>query len=661
MRYIVDLETISKADLTKVGAANYAAHSSTQISVFGFKKLGGKKTHSIVNPAVQSKQNTREDIDAFVEFMSSVKTIICHNAAFEKVMIEKCFHFLPMNLSLECSLETIDTIRYIDTMILANVFRSPAGLDKATKFFKLSQEKDNKGSALMKKVCKIEEKKPKRMQTKTNWIPTDWVDIGSGYIRAGKEIYKVLDEYCKQDVRATEKLYLKLSSEEMMDELGSFFPFIKKGMKITEHMNTKGVKIDTKFLKVLKKHKKEIDNKITKLTQEKLNSESASSRVQILKFLKSQDYDIAKLGKHDIRQAVRKNKNKKLNEVLKEYAYLNKTSLNKITKAELTLTEDNRLIDMFKFAGAYATGRWTSFGFQLQNLPRPNISLEKVMEIREGKHKPSPEEVVSCIRALIIPDRKDCKLYVTDLSQIELRTSFHKSGYYEKIKQASEGVDLYSEMAEKITGKKVKKGSPERQTGKETMLAAQYGVGAAKFKERMLQNYDIEISLLKAQKIIELYRNKYKNIPKMWAKYGKEFKRIALRGDDYKVKIATGRILNYGKIENKTVKVGKEFKTGLCYFDGVRYKMLWGGSIFQHIIQAEARDIMLIKMWYMFKKGYDIRMTVHDEVIIQVPEDACKKKIDRDWAKSGAKTIKKLFPKLYIDSESIILDRYFNH
>ena len=85
---------------------------------------------------------------------------------------------------------------------------------------------------------------------------------------------------------------------------------------------------------------------------------------------------------------------------------------------------------------------------------------------------------------------------------------------------------------------------------------------------------------------------------------------------------------------------------------------MWGGVFFQHRVQAECRDLLLVKMNEMFGKGYKLRLTVHDEVVISVDEKESKT-VHEDWTKAGKKLTDKYWPNLALDSDVSFNRRYY--
>ena len=81
MKIILDLETVSAADLKEVGSRNYAKHKTTQISVMCWKVLNQDKVYRLVHPRLTSDPVCQESLKAAKRITNS--RIIAHNANFE--------------------------------------------------------------------------------------------------------------------------------------------------------------------------------------------------------------------------------------------------------------------------------------------------------------------------------------------------------------------------------------------------------------------------------------------------------------------------------------------------------------------------------------------------------------------------------------------------
>ena len=657
MKVVIDLETASTVNLKTEGLVRYTASDSTLITVMAFQILDeGSKIYTLVHPQYQAKENSQEALDAFNRVLDNDVKFIAHNAKFERDLLNTCGAKFLENVGITRTLKKLSIKDFIDTQVLANIFRSPPALKAACKFFRLPALKDEVGHKIMKAVCMLRKDEPKRLTTVAQGIPVTWTRIAGCWAKVGPEVYKAMADYCAQDVKATSTLYKYLTSKKMIAELGDIAGEMAYGARATDEMNERGVLIDMEWIDILSKHAEAIYNHLDDISMKYFKVPNAQQKAKILAYLKSQKYKIENLGKADIVQAIKDNpKHEELNEGLRLYAKYNKSSLRKIAKIKDTVSSDNRLRDMFRYCGAAATGRWSSYGVQLQNLPRTDDKTKPhhIVEFMEEGGCPieNPVRCQDAIRALLVP-KKGCKFFVADLKQIEMRVAMYSGGYGQEIKEMSEGRDIYQEMADAI-------GIGIRQVGKEIMLAAQYGQGPKSFLERLELGFGLEIGEKEAAKHIQTYRRKYKGIAQLWNVEDKNIHKARINGTPFKIKLRSGRYLNYGKLTRRLYKGpdGKK-RRSVDYFNGTFYKALWGGSVFQHKAQAEARDILMFKFNALARAGYEIVGTVHDEVIIEVPENDKLEKWESIWDAAGAELIEEKFPGLVLDSDCKFMLRF---
>ena len=663
---VVDIETLGTADLTKVGQVNYARHKDTMISVLAWKVLKTGKTYSLVHPKLATKVPDEETIKAFTEFLSSSEQFIAHNASFEMELFNHKLEDFAEAMDVDYTMFNKYTLsRFIDTQTLSNIFRGPGSLAAASQFFKLDVEKDIVGKNIMKAVCTGKTNKPRNMKTTAKKVPAVWVEIKGVWYKAGLQVYDIIEEYCRQDVETTALLYEKLSSPAMMKDLGSFAPDIKVGMRMAETMNHLGVLTDEPWLNRLGVLRDNICEQLDKHCMKSFGL-LPNQRLALKKVINNKGYILNGMGRPDIEKSFRENEGKEeIKNQLKKYMAFNKTSLKKIDSAvRQTNPLTRELKYMFKFCGAYATGRFSSYGVQLQNLPRTkkdfDITACKKM-IKNKKMDYDPNEVVSAIRGAFVP-RKGYKFFIADLSQIELRRVLIKAGYLDRQQYLVGGGDLYSDLATAFFKKKITDNDEERQVGKAFLLALGYGMGVNKFIDNFEKSTGKKIDENTARNYIGAYKQKYPKVIALWGKYQEAMKRAFYKQKEFRVKLASGRYLNYGKlVERRFKQPDGRYNSQICYYNGKMWSNLYGSMIFQHVIQAECRDILLIKMNDLYSQGARIVMQVHDEVVVEIPENKTLDVCSQAWYNAGMDRIKELFPNMIIDSECVFTDRYWSH
>jgi DNA polymerase len=249
------------------------------------------------------------------------------------------------------------------------------------------------------------------------------------------------------------------------------------------------------------------------------------------------------------------------------------------------------------------TGRWGGDDkLNLQNLPRKSL-LKK---------------------AIVAP--KGYMLVDADSSQIEARTVAWLSGQNDLVKAFDDKQDVYKIMASSIYVKDEKEiTADERFVGKTTILGAGYGMGASKFKLQ-LQTFGVEIADEEASRIINVYRERYGWIPKLWkeanssldalrqgktAKVGCQDQALVLTESGFL--LPSGLYLNYPDLK-------KDDEGQYSYASRRGRIKIYGGKIVENLCQALARCVIGEQMLRISKR-YKVALTVHDAVMAVVKEE----------------------------------------
>ena len=303
------------------------------------------------------------------------------------------------------------------------------------------------------------------------------------------------------------------------------------------------------------------------------------------------------------------------------------------TKSTLEETRTQRFIDIsqrgpmpvpLRYYAAH-TGRWGGDDkLNLQNLPRKSAL----------KHS-----IVAPIGYVVLD---------SDSSQIEARTLAWLSGQDDLVQffelnnqEIAEGVpkhlmqyDPYKIMAAAIYGKAVNAiTEKERFLGKQTVLGAGYGMGAKKFQAQ-LKTYGVSLDEAECQRIIDVYRKTYPQIPKFWRRAQKILDSIIGnnadsfgRDDILNVDGKRGVLLPNGlylKYPNLRRRMDEESGDVEYVYDTKKGKTtvpnhIYGGKVVENVCQALAR-IIIGEQMLMIAKKYRVVMTVHDAIACIVPE-----------------------------------------
>lgn len=332
---------------------------------------------------------------------------------------------------------------------------------------------------------------------------------------------------------------------------------------------------------------------------------------------------------------------------------LGKTSVKKYEAMDKTVCEDDRVRGLTQFYGAARTGRWAGRLVQVQNLPQNHIPdldlarslvLDGDLDMLEICYGNVPDTLSQLIRTAFIA-KPGHTFIVADFSAIEARVIAWLAGEawrmevfrtHGKIYEASAGM-MFRIPVESIT-----KTDPRRQKGKIAELALGYqgGVGAM----RTMGGEKMGLSEEEMKEIVSHWRTANPAIVNLWdevqaAAMGSISNRetVIKKGIRFRselgamtVQLPSGRKLFYprARLEIRD-KFGRKSKT-IVYEGQNQTTRKWeeqetyGGKLVENIVQGIARDCLAVTMARLEKMGYPIVFHVHDEVILEVPDDGTK-------------------------------------
>jgi DNA polymerase len=335
-----------------------------------------------------------------------------------------------------------------------------------------------------------------------------------------------------------------------------------------------------------------------------------------------------------------------------------RTSTAKLRSLAATLSPgDDRTRDYISFHAA-STGRAGGRLIQPQNLPResytaaewPGVLTDLAALSIDGfvaKHAISPvAAIVKLIRGAIIasPGHVLCG---GDFSKIELCVGAGLAMQEDLLADLHHGVDTYRQLARVIYQIPPSQEVDEkrRQVAKSAMLGCIFGLGPEAFMKYVLAVAKIAIDLESAERIVRTFRESYSNFPTTWKATG----RAALRaveqpgsvhgclGDKVQFRctpdrrwltatLPSGRRLRYPRphIVEEVNRFGTLVDVLKTY--GVSpYTHQWGAEnkhgslLFQNMVQAIARDILVAAAQRFEAAGLPVILHVHDELLAEVP------------------------------------------
>jgi len=258
----------------------------------------------------------------------------------------------------------------------------------------------------------------------------------------------------------------------------------------------------------------------------------------------------------------------------------------------------------------------------------------------QGTHK-----LIQQVRNMFLPP-KGYVLGIQDYSKVEAVGVAWQAGQSDLLRGFATGVDVYSDLASQLFGKKVHKPTGEesdeeakelvimRGFGKDAILGAGYGMGAAKFYGRCYTNPELRpkfddgtFDVLFVEKVIKTYRTKYSRIPAYWkklenawrfaTKYPGEHRMLKECGLEFWnqsgatfIRLPSGRILRYPHAQVDRSNGNLRYHWG----------HLWGGALTENVVQAFCRDFIAESLLRLQEHGFWCVLTVHDEIVTFLQE-----------------------------------------
>lgn len=652
-KFHLDFETRSCVDLKSVGAWHYTMHPSTEITCA-----------TIFDPRTKRKTVfRRNEIKKLAQFNFGPDDVICaHNAAFEYAV----WHYIMVPRFGAPRRDSPTVWRC--TMARAAQVGLPLGLDELTRVLRCKTKKDLDGRAIMLRLSK----------------PLSFDVLGDPVFDEDPAKFERLYLYNETDVDAEMEVDVLLPelmpSEQRIWELD--FIMNRRGFQVDLALAEKGAEMSDSLMgpinarvKTLTKNaidkatqnaalirwiesrgvaaptKEEFDPKIKKTVTKK-----SLDKIRVTELLERPDLPA------DVRDVV----------LLKRQAS-KQTSTAKFAKALEMVCADGRVRGGLQYHAAH-TGRWGGRLLQPHNIPQgygadpdaatgmemheQDLALSSVMsgsaELMTFTYGDKAMEALSdVLRAMIISAPKK-KLLSADFNAIEARKVFWFAGEEQALASYRAGGSPYLDMGEYIYKRKItKKGNPkEYDIAKRTVLGSGFGMGWKTWRDNVYaetakKGNPVRLSDELAKTAVNGYREKYSAVPRAWKETeaaaisavrnpGQRYvsctgKVIWTMSNDRRflvAKLPSGRYLWYYKPSVKMAETpwGKE-KITLFYWGTDPDTKTWaelktyGGALFENIVQASARDLMAHGMMNVEAAGYEMILTVHDELLAEVSED----------------------------------------
>jgi DNA polymerase len=615
----LDYESRSEANLPAVGAYNYAQHPTTQVLCMAY-------AFDDEEPKLWWPTSGEPFPSRVAAHFASGKQIRAHNEAFDRLLT--WYVVCPDHGVPEPVLE-----QWYCTASQARANCAPGSLEDVGRFAGASMKKDHRGGYLVRQCC----------------IPP---------FNDAPELLEELGEYARQDVRAmraVSKALRDLSDDELRD------------YHVNERINLRGVLLDRPLalaaVRYADAEKAEIQDIVAEVTQGEITSvRSPKMRKWVLDRVGPQALALATIEKDgETKLSIDKNVRANLlllaeenpDEVPSEVAEVIQcaddlwaSSVAKFQRAAaLADDEDDRVRGAFVFSGGSATGRASSFGLQAHNFPRKcaaNPALVRQAMVRGHSLVPAHgRRANDVLRGMLRPSlmaAKGKRLVVADWAAIEARVTPWASNTISgarKLDIFARGEDVYKHnaMATFHVGyDDVDK--DQRQIGKVQELACGFAGGVGAFAS-MGRIYGLLMSESDAKRMVDAWRRANSWAVPYWSGLEEAYMRaMRNKGREFTVgrvtylfdglhlwyALPSGRVLCYPFArfdeEGNLTYAKAAWKPAADAKEWPRAR-LWRGLACENITQAIANDLLR----YALRQLDDVVLHIHDEIVLEVPED----------------------------------------
>ena len=596
----LDFETYSEGDIRSLGAWAYAKHPTTEVICLAYA----------IDDDEPKLWLPGDDNPAFIGNLTDYE-LHAWNSFFEYCIWHHVLGWPEVSVK-----------QWHDTAALAAALAMPRKLGDcgAALGIDLDQQKNKRGRYLIQRLSK-----PNRGERIRD------IDLL-------QEMY----DYCCQDVIAERAIARRLHFSELQN--------IERAVwELDQTINIRGVPIDTQAvddaLDMLEQVTETLNNEVSEITDGHLAG--VSQRARVMEYIaKHHGYHLETYTKGFLRSVLDDDTLPAVARRLVEIRLqLGKTSTAKYAALKQLVTDDGRAHGLLMYHGA-STGRWSGKHFQPQNLPRASFDdTDMCIELFKSRdadflemlYGDPMEALSSCLRGMICAPEGN-RLIVADYSAIEARVLAWLAGQQDILDVFRGDGRIYEHTASKIYGVPVDKVTKDQRfIGKVATLALGYQGGSGAFTA-MAEAYGMEIEPALAEKIKTEWRKVNKHIVKFW--YGCEEAAIAAvetRGAVIRVGhiqfrascdylfccLPSKRLLAYYQ---PRLEPGRFDRDQVTFMGTNSVTRKWerhhtyGGKLVENITQAVARDLMAEAMLRVESAGYPIVLSVHDELIAEVPE-----------------------------------------
>jgi DNA polymerase len=615
---LADFETRSPVDLKVHGASRYARDLRTEVMCLCVADVYARTDDRGYVVDRSSKKLWRMDSlvakDVFIP--SESELLFAYNAEFEYLIYTQCWGVELRPSQMYC----------IQVQGLYNGL--PAGLDKLSNAAAFTVVKDKEGHDLMVKMSKQRE---------------------DGTYLYDQEKMERLCTYCIADIEC---------EAEALEKLRPLPPYELRCYQETLAINIAGIPIDMELVLSAR----EMNEVVGAELQAMYPDINLKSHAQIKAFAKNFGYTLVSTDKEHVADALEDpaipGPVKDLLEI--KAMGVGSSSVSKFDALVNFTDDDGYLRGSYRHHGAIRTGRWTSQGVQIQNLPRgEKAQLKVIAELRElirardvdGLYLMSGMRPMDALRTSIrtmFAAPRGWVFVQRDLAAIEARgvTWVAKARNLKIFTEfdAKRGEEPYMIFADLL--------GVDRFLGKVSILSSGYQVGTQGFIN-MLSRMGRKIDDTLAKRCLDTYKEMFPEVKEFWGLVDAASKgavetpgvvtlvetpanpiKFLHDGKNLMLRLPSERVLTYWGARLEPGKYGKVI-THMTYgaedkkAQGWHKTSTFGGAITGHIVQGFSACIMRDISLRLREAGIPACMLVHDEAVCLVREEDAQKTFDK--------------------------------
>ncbi|HDT9052738.1 TPA: DNA polymerase [Staphylococcus pseudintermedius] len=613
----IDIETYSSNDILKCGVYKYVEAKDFEILIIAYSIDGGSVSAIDMTMLDDTEFHAAYETFKIALFDPNVKKY-AFNANFERTCLAKHFDVDMPPEEWSC------------TMVNATRLGLPSSLEKVGDALNLQNQKDRAGKNLIRYFsvpCKPTKVNGGRTRNLPQHDPVKWQQF---------------IDYCIRDVEVEMSIAMKTKDFPVTEEEQKYW-------NLDQRINDRGIKLSKELMLGANELDKMSKEDLLKQAIQITRLENPNSTSQLLKWLnEEQGLDIPNLQKKTVQEYL-KRATGKAKQMLEVRLQISKTSVKKYNKMHDMMCADERVRGLFQFYGA-STGRWAGRGVQLQNLTKhymSDVELDIARDFIKAQRfddlslllATHPQDLLSQLVRTTFVAKEGYILAVSDFSAIEARVIAWYAKEQWRLDVFNTHGKIYEASAAQMFGvpiESITKGDPLRQKGKVSELALGYQGGPGALKA--MGALDMGIKESELQGLVDSWRKANPNIVNFWKAcqdaaintvrsrktHHTHGLRFYIKKGLLMIELPSRRSLAYPKARISE----NEWGAPVVEYMGLDINRKWiklktyGGKLVENIVQATARDLLAVSMLRLDNAGLNIVGHVHDEVIVEIPQNS---------------------------------------